>query len=195
MKINISLSFWVIIAILISLNGIKVLLFLLFSCFIHELGHIAFIKMFSIKIEKINLSIIGGSIKSYNLQYSSHFKLLLIYSIGVFLNFILGIFCNFIAMNGFYSYNFFILSGINLFLGIFNSIPIKNLDGYNFLYNLLMCFNLNSKSVLLFCECISLVCNFLLIICGVFLLKYGNFSLLIVALAVFYSSFENYYYF
>lgn len=191
MKIKISNTFLLVLALMIATNGIKLFTFVIFSCLLHEFAHFFAIKSRRLPVEQFSLTFVGGSLKCRALQKQDDLFLVFVYGIGIFTNFFLGYLCNFIAMHGFYSRNFFILSGINFILAFFNAIPIKILDGYFILNHTLLIFFKNAKNVLKFCNFISLTCNTLLILFGFYYLLHGNCWFLVVAIYLLIMSFKK----
>lgn len=176
---------------MIAIHGIKLFVFVIISCLFHELAHFLAMKIKNLPINQLNVTLVGGSIKCYALNHQSNLYLVIIYAAGIFANLLLGYLCYFIAINGFYSRNFFILSGINYLLAIFNSLPIKILDGYFILKHFLLIFFQNHKKVENFCNFISLLCNSLLIILGFLYIFQLNFSIFIISLYLLIKSLKN----
>ncbi|MFI3114623.1 MAG: hypothetical protein R3Y12_00605 [Clostridia bacterium] len=195
MKIKISDSFLAVLAVMIALNGIKLFLFIMFTCILHEFAHFFAIFLLKLKVEEFSITFVGGSIKCSKLPMQSNINLVFVYISGIIVNFSLGFLCNFIASNGFYSRNFFILSGINFLFAIFNSLPIKILDGYFILKYFLLIFFKNEILVTVICDFISVVFNFLLVFLGVYLAFASNFSILIISLYLLFSSLKNFSFF
>lgn len=177
MKIKINNSFLVILALMIAINGFKIFIFSILCSLWHELGHIVALKLCKIKINQLSISAVGGKLYISNINHLSCKKQLLIYSLGIIFNFFGCYICHLIAINGFYSQNFFLLSGINFILGCFNLVPIFILDGYN----ILKCI-LNKQKFQYICKEISLFCNFLMLIFGIYLALKLNFSILLISI-------------
>lgn len=190
MKIKISNSFLIILALMIATNGLKLFSFILFSCFLHELGHIIAIKAFGCNIQTIEVSFFCAKIKSYDINNLSNIKCIIIYSQGIIVNIILAVVSNHIALQGFYSYNFFLLSGINYLLAILNSLPISILDGGNILRYTLNIIT-SKKNASFFSYAISILCNILFLIFSIFFVKTFNLSLLVISFTLFFSTIKH----
>lgn len=112
-------------------------IFIIFSiCFIHELGHVFFIKLFNYEIDSIEFLPFGGYTKVNKHINSSINKDIVINFGGIFFQ-LLFMFLLFCFKNTFnlITYNLFI--NYNIILIIFNLIPIIPLDGNNILHLLL----------------------------------------------------------
>lgn len=122
MKIN--YSFFLIIIFSLYTGYFDKLLLMCSCLFIHELGHILFIKIFNIKIKGFTLSLYGGVLNIDFLDYINinKIKKIIIYSAGITLNLILYLLFN---------NNFF--GQFNKWLFIINILPIYPLDGFNIL--------------------------------------------------------------
>lgn len=185
MKIKISNSFLVVLALMVMFQGLKLSFFIIFSCIIHEIGHFSAIKLCKIPINDLTITFTGGSMNCPTLYKLNNVKLVFIYAIGVVLNILLGISCYFIAKNGFYSLNFFILSGINFSIAFFNMLPIKILDGYFILKYFLHIFIKNEKKINIFCDILAFIFNLSLILVGFYYAFEFNFSILILGFYLF----------
>jgi len=115
---------------------IKNISIIFFICFIHELGHIFFIKLFKYKIIKIEFYPFGGFTKLEKKINTSINKDLVIAFGGIFFQ-IVFILILFLLKNkiNFITYNLFV--NYNLILILFNMIPIIPLDGNNIIHLLL----------------------------------------------------------
>lgn len=195
MQIKISNSFLIVLALMIAINGLKLFFFIMISCLIHEFAHFFVIKLQKLKIEQFSLNFLGGSIKCHALKNQSDINLIFVYISGILSNIILGFLCCNIANQGFYSRNFFILSGINFLLAFFNALPIKFLDGYFVLYHFILLFSKNFNKTEIFCNNFSIFCNFLLIIAGFYYSYHANFSILLISFCLLFSNFKNYTFF
>lgn len=181
MKIKISNTFLVVLALMIAINGIKLFIFIMLACLFHEIAHYLAIKSLKIDIEEFSLSLIGGSIKCYALNRLGNISLIFIYSAGIVCNFVIGFICCFIGNNGFYSRNFFIFAGINFLLAIFNAFPIKILDGYFILQHFFLLLIKDKKIVAFLCDMISFACNIALLLLGIYYAFHINFSILMIS--------------
>ncbi|MBP0979312.1 MAG: hypothetical protein J6C55_01540 [Oscillospiraceae bacterium] len=119
--LEISFYFLVIIALILSTDKTYINIYFFISILIHELGHLLTILYYKIKISKISLKIYGISIEIIQKRYLANYKDILILLSGSLANFLAAIF--------FKHNNFIILYFTNIFLGIFNLIPIESLDG------------------------------------------------------------------
>ena len=104
---------------------------IIISILIHEFSHYVFLKLFKVNVKNLELSIIGG-ILEINDKNISLIKRLLINSAGVISNFIIILL---IKITNIHSLNYLVY--YNLFIIIFNLIPIIPLYGFMILNDLL----------------------------------------------------------
>lgn len=136
--LNIEIEWLFILTILISIFSIRMRNFLqtYYICYLfilfHELSHVFLAAIFGKKINELKLSLAGAcAIFKYSAFNKNTIKdsiiNVLIFSIGPISNLILAYI---------FRYNLMLFQ-INLFLAILNLVPIKPLDGYNIVLNLL----------------------------------------------------------
>ena len=104
---------------------------ILVCIFLHELGHISMLIKFKVNIKYLELSIIGGIIEIEKKELVLYQKLL-IDGIGVIINLIIIILISILNLE---TMNYLI--AYNLFMIVFNLIPIIPLDGYRILNDVL----------------------------------------------------------
>lgn len=162
----------------------------LISILVHEISHVTVASIFKIKIKSIKLLPIGfkATIEENNIEL---WKKSLIYFAGPFANYFIFItgfwFSKFIIKTPILNRYFINLSYTNLYLGIFNTLPILPLDGSRILF---MALSVKKG----FCNAnkyirrISLISSILFILIGlvqIFLSSFFNFSLIIIGIYVF----------
>lgn len=157
-KINV---FTYILLILSMLSGYGREMFIIyFILIIHEIGHYIFFKYYNIKVNKITLYPYGGMIDNDMLINTNSFKVLLISLGGIFIQIILLVIIHLLYRIGFIYYNFYYMFfKYNIYIILFNLIPIYPLDGFKILNSLLeiiLSFKLSLK--------ISIILNFVFII-------------------------------
>ena len=128
-KIHYSLIFLLILS-LFTGSFFKIL-GIIISILIHEFSHYVFLKLFKVNVKNLELSIIGG-ILEINDKNISLIKRLLINSAGVISNLIIILLIKITNIN---SLNYLVY--YNLFIIIFNLIPIIPLDGFRIFNDLL----------------------------------------------------------
>ena len=97
----------------------------------HEIGHLFFLKIFHIQVDKLTIYPFGGLIKTNKLINFSPLKELLIAMAGILNQLILYLIILILYQNNLintYTYNLFLT--LNTSLILFNIIPIYPLDGY-----------------------------------------------------------------
>lgn len=124
-KIGVSFSFFAVVGLVClwqDSNGDKLLLMLM-CCLLHEMGHL--IAMCLCNVPPIMIIAYGGGIKIYpdNAKMTSDFQDIIILSAGCIINIILA--CLLFLLNKSPTY----FSMANLFLGLFNLMPVKYFDG------------------------------------------------------------------
>ncbi len=114
---------------LCALSGYLKNMFLIFIiCFIHELGHIFFTKLFGYEIIKVEILPFGG-FTTINKRINSSIRKDLIISIGGILSQLLFITIIFFCQSLIHPITYNLLMQYNFLLIIFNLIPIIPLDG------------------------------------------------------------------
>ena len=128
-KIHYSLIFLLILS-LFTGSFFKIL-GIIFCIFFHEFSHFIFLKLFRVKVNHLELSVIGGILEIEEVNLSLIKKLIINFS-GICANILIIIvlkYLDFSTLNYLISYNFCII--------IFNLIPIIPLDGFRILNDLL----------------------------------------------------------
>lgn len=157
-KINI---FTYIFLILSMLSGYgREMLIVYFILIVHELGHYILFKYYNINVNKITLYPYGGMIDNNMLINTNSKKVLIISFGGIFIQIILYLIIYLLFKVGFIDYNFYkMFVSYNLYIILFNLIPIYPLDGFkilNSVLELVLSFKLSLKY--------SIVFNFIFII-------------------------------
>ena len=157
-KINI---FTYIFLILSMLSGYgREMLIVYFILIVHELGHYILFKYYNINVNKITLYPYGGMIDNNMLINTNSKKVLIISFGGIFIQIILYLIIYLLFKVGFIDYNFYkMFVSYNLYIILFNLIPIYPLDGFkilNSVLELVLSFKLSLK--------ISIIFNFIFII-------------------------------
>ena len=157
-KINI---FTYIFLILSMLSGYgREMLIVYFILIVHELGHYILFKYYNINVNKITLYPYGGMIDNNMLINTNSKKVLIISLGGIFIQIVLYLIIYLLFKIGFIEYNFYkMFFKYNLYIILFNLIPIYPLDGFKILnsfFELVLSFKLSLK--------ISIIFNFIFII-------------------------------
>ncbi|MEK7486476.1 MAG: site-2 protease family protein [Planctomycetota bacterium] len=116
-----------------DLPFLLLLISLYFCILLHELGHIRIIQWFGFPVEKIVLSLLGGTTKIGDTETVLHFaqkpkKEFLMAIAGPIVNFVLA---GYFLLSNFFFPNWFFtgLASLNLLLGVFNLFPAFPMDG------------------------------------------------------------------
>ena len=141
---------------------------IILSILIHEFSHYIFLRLFKVDVKNLELSIIGGilEINDKNISLS---KRLVINFAGVISNLIIILL---IKISGVKSLNYLLF--YNLFIIIFNLIPIIPLDGFRILNDLLSSIYDDNYTFVIIKK-IDFFCLFMMLIILLLLKIYGFF--------------------
>lgn len=178
MQVNITFMFWAVITLMLLLDRTNTCFIAVISAFLHEIGHLAVMFIFSSMPEKLTLGVFGMRIdkKENTLSYK---KETLVSLAGPIVNFI--IFTAFYMIYNFKAEEIFLkISFINLLMGSFNLIPIEPLDGGRAIKNVLSAY-CDEQHIDRINDILTFIFLFLLFIVSVFVIKRSgyNFTLLI----------------
>ena len=124
-RIGVSFSFFAVIGLVCLWQGGEAdkLLVMLLCCLLHEMGHVTAMCLCNVPPKKIIAY--GGGIKIYpdTEKMTSDYQDILILSAGCMVNLLLA--CLLFMFNGYPTY----FGMANLFLGLFNLMPVKYFDG------------------------------------------------------------------
>ena len=151
-KINI---FTYILLILSLLSGYgREMLIIYFILIIHEIGHYIFFRYYNIEVNKIVMYPYGGMIDNNMLINTNSKKVLIISLGGIFIQIILYFIIFLLYKIGFVESSFYnMFFKYNLYIILFNLIPIYPLDGFkvlNSLLELVLSFKLSLKFSIIF---------------------------------------------
>lgn len=104
----------------------EVLPLVILSALCHELGHLTALRLVGAKVEQIRLTAFGAEIRA-DTRYLSYGREIFCTLAGPAINLILAVVLARAAGD-------YLLAGANLFLGVFNLLPLPSLDGGRALY-------------------------------------------------------------
>lgn len=104
----------------------EVLPLVILSALCHELGHLTALRLVGAKVEQIRLTAFGAEIRA-DTRYLSYGREIFCTLAGPAVNLILAVVLARAAGD-------YLLAGANLFLGVFNLLPLPSLDGGRALY-------------------------------------------------------------
>lgn len=152
-----------------------------FILIIHEIGHYILFRYYNIDVNKITLYPYGGVIDNDMLINTNSKKVLLISLGGILMQLILYLVVYLMYSLGFINYSFYdMFNKYNLYIILFNLIPIYPLDGFkilNSLLELILSFKFSLK--------ISVIFNFVFIILFflyLYIYKINNYIIIIFLL-------------
>lgn len=179
-KVQVSSGFILLVALLLMFDNTGILLLLAISMAIHELGHYIAIKAFGGSITSLRFEFVGLEMQCDNTNVPYWGEMIIAVS-GPMFSFLLAygaaLFGKLHA-----SQDAYYLAGVSFILGLFNSMPVKQLDGGRTLYMLLAwLFGINIAEIVV-CA-VSCMTIFLLLLAGMMLLivTRWNFTLLVFA--------------
>ncbi len=126
MKIKISKSFFILFLFFIIFYDYKQLIVFFLALILHELSHLFLAKKYNLKINSFHISPFGIYCIIDGIEFLSLFKKIKITGIGVFVNLLLFSLFFILNINNIYA-TYFIY--YNLFIFLFNLLPIYPLDG------------------------------------------------------------------
>lgn len=128
--LRLDFSFFAVIALFLFLDSTGSGMSALFACALHELSHLAVMMIFDISPEIMTFYGAGIRITSSKTEYAAAIPKILILSAGCA--------ANFAAFALFWLKGAYAAAAINLFIGIFNLLPVGELDGAALLKMLLI---------------------------------------------------------
>ncbi|MDR3551732.1 MAG: site-2 protease family protein [Clostridia bacterium] len=181
-RVNISVYFAVFIACLLVLDHTGLVVYALVCVGVHELGHIAAIRLYRAPVEEISFRLFGVGIRLRNNVRLGYRQELVVALAGCAANLLLCAAAWICARVGFYALQASLLLVFSLMIGAFNILPICPLDGGRALETLLS-MRLPPEKVQRIVDIVSLVLIVPLATAGFRLLIWTgcNFSLLLVA--------------
>lgn len=126
--VEIRTGFFIIITFMLLISENETVIISLLSSVFHECGHLLAIVFSKEKPKRIVFSASGMRIDRYPNSFLSFSKEIVIALSGVFVNFLIS-FMSYIAFCFSGSDFFFKVFGVNLVIGIFNILPLEELDG------------------------------------------------------------------
>lgn len=120
-KVHISIGFWLVLAVLLYLDGQGFVIICLAACFAHEFGHWLAIRSMGGAIQSIQLTAVGAEMKFDMRHMLSYRREVVACAAGPGVNFLLA------GISVFFEW--YLFAGINLSFGAINLLPIEVLDG------------------------------------------------------------------
>ena len=180
-KIEINFLFFCLLTAFVIIESSKVFVWGLSSALIHELGHIIIMILVGHKPSKIAFNLFDIAIKDDKRNRRNYREDIFILLGGPIANFIMGVILWWLYIRC-KNQNVMVLLTENLFLGIFNVLPIESLDGGQILY-ICLSSKLPQNKAIMALELISFAILLPLAILGFYILlisKY-NYSLLFIS--------------
>ena len=126
-RIEFGISFVIVVTLMLIFFDEKIVLFSVLSSLLHECGHLFAIRICGERIERVVFGAFGLRIERSAFTKASYTSEIIIALGGIIVNYMIFVLCLFIY---FFSQNITvaIFGIINLFVGLFNSVPMKSLD-------------------------------------------------------------------
>lgn len=167
-------------ALLVAFDSGGELILLLAAAGIHELGHLAAIRLLGAEIRGIRLAV-GGMVIDYNGCRLSYFGDMVTALAGPAASILAAVFFSLVArsqpLDG-----LFYFTGLNLLLGLFNLVPVLPLDGGRAVLSLLTAAKGPAEAEMLCGAMTRLFGALLLVLGGWLIVRYQNPSLMLVSL-------------
>lgn len=172
-RFSCSKGFLLVLAVLIYLDGQRLVLWSLFACTIHELGHWVMILLMGGKVRALRLTMVGAEMKLDTRNSLSYGREVAAALAGPALNLLTAWIC---ILGGWY-----LFAGLNLCFGILNLVPVFPLDGGRALAFALAASDLHASDTII--RVISIVFSGVLLGLGFAAWReWGNMTLLITAI-------------
>ena len=167
-------------ALLVAFDSGGELILLLAAAGIHELGHLAAIRLLGAEIRGIRLAV-GGMVIDYNGSRLSYFGDMVTALAGPAASILAAVFFSLVARSQPLD-SLFYFTGLNLLLGLFNLVPVLPLDGGRAVLSLLTAAKGPAEAEMLCGAMTRLFGALLLVLGGWLIVRYQNPSLMLVSL-------------
>lgn len=152
-KFNIEFGFLAVVALLCILDDGRYLLYGVWACIIHEVGHIVPMLLLGEKVKKVKFHAFGVNISPQNNTIRPLYQDIFIILGGAIINIILGLIVYFSDIGT----NAYIFASMNIILGLFNLLPYTSFDGGTLILTVAEYFNgdtVEIKKILRIVNCI-----------------------------------------
>lgn len=174
-NIEISYYFLIIISLILVTDQTYITICFFIAILIHELGHLIFILFYKIKISQISFRTYGINIEIDKNRYLANYKDIFILLSGSLANFIASIYFKYTEQE--------LLVAVNIFIGLFNLIPIESLDGGKII-NIILFYFFPMKIAYNISLVISIVFIAIFSILDFLFIIHGNFNVTLTILCV-----------
>lgn len=136
-RLEFSISFVIVVTLMLIFFDEKIVLFSVFSSLLHECGHLFAIRICGERIERVVFGAFGLRIERCAFTKASYTSEIIIALGGIIVNYIIFVLCLFVYLSS-ENITVAIFGIINLFIALFNSLPLKSLDMGRAIYFLLL---------------------------------------------------------
>ena len=182
-EFNVSFPFALMVAILLCCDSTGMMSVSLLSIFLHEMGHIIALYLLKLPPRRVNFRLCGIEIVESRL-YCGYSAQLAVAASGPMVNILLGLILLPFSHMSFVA----IMSATNIVIGVFNLLPLSQLDGGEILYCLMSAVLPENKCKKISCT-IDIVFILMLLITGVYILSMPNHNPTMLITAVYLSAY------
>lgn len=121
-------GFWLVLGALLLASSLRLLFWFAVACAVHELGHMAAVRLLGGRVEEVRLTGVGAELRPHRGRMFSYGEECLIALSGPLASFLLALLAAAWARK-FGGADAYLLTGLSLVLGVFNLVPAGPLDG------------------------------------------------------------------
>ncbi|MBQ9940273.1 MAG: hypothetical protein IJO74_01895 [Clostridia bacterium] len=182
-KVHISIVSFIPVAVLLLFNPPEYVFAMLFCALLHETGHLVAMRVAGVSADRVDILLFGAKIKMNG--YLGYGTDMLIYASGAIANLMAALSAYVIYFNYQSTIVMFVIIS-NIFYALFNMLPIRGLDGGEFLECLLMNY-FHPYTAWKTCVWVSYIFTLLLSVISLWLISISgtNFSLFFITLSLF----------
>lgn len=125
-KLEIHPGFWLLLILALTAGAGKVLPLVLMVALFHEMAHLGMLRLFGVRVQGARLSFVGAEIRA-DTRYLPYGKEILCVLAGPFVNIAMALVLARVAED-------YLLAGASMLLGVYNLLPLPELDGGRALY-------------------------------------------------------------
>lgn len=121
-------SFWLLLALALIVSPLTVVAAVLSAAALHELGHLAALRYYGVRVRALRLTALGAELDAPSLTRLSYPRELIVTLAGVAVNFLCAALLAALAQRSGWE-GAYLFAGVHLVLAAFNLLPVSPLDG------------------------------------------------------------------